>query len=581
MDRTLEELNQEFVQLERRLETLTRLRYLELGDAAGAEFGQLLLSGQIISQLAAGTAPLSVLSNTMVPNLNADLLDGNEASAFSIAGHTHAESAITFTDITTNDVSITKHGYVPKAPNDTSKFMRGDGAWAAPTATVADGSITLAKMADLVDQRIIGRAAGSPGVPQALTVSGAGGITVSLAGGALALSIADSALLPRKLYLNTSRLVGRTSAGGGDGEEIGVSGTGGITMSMAAYTLTATIADGALTLAKMADLTDDNLIGRAAGSAGAPQAIGVAEQRLVGRITGGHIDDLTVTQVKALIGDVTIAVPGLCPTAPNDAAKFFRGDAVWATLPVAAGAVPLQPTGNIIINDTGGAFDFTIESDTNANMFSLGGTLNTLGIGAAAVATDANGIGMFQVTAPASTHAASFHTQTAGYGLYSVNSVAEGTASGGNVAVQGGFTPSAADKRIGLFGFRAITTGTTSAQGASISAHSMAAWGSGDAGTYVRHNVTPVGSASAVEVFRVYSTGIQMAAGKNISTDTTTGLIIGTATNQKVSVFNATPAVQAAHIADPTGGAVVDTQCRAALVSLLTAIENFGPVAKV
>jgi hypothetical protein len=82
-------------------------------------------------------------------------------------------------------------------------------------------------------------------------------------------------------------------------------------------------------------------------------------------------------------------------------------------------------------------------------------------------------------------------------------------------------------------------------------------------------------------VFRVYSTGIQMAAGKNISTDTTTGLIIGTATNQKVSVFNATPAVQAAHIADPTGGAVVDTQCRAALVSLLTAIENFGPVAKV
>jgi hypothetical protein len=352
-------------------------------------------------------------------------------------------------------------------------------------------------------------------------------------------------------------------------------------MSMAAYTLTATIADGALTLAKMADLTDDNLIGRAAGSAGAPQAIGVAEQRLVGRITGGHIDDLTVTQVKALIGDVTIAVPGLCPTAPNDAAKFFRGDAVWATLPVAAGAVPLQPTGNIIINDTGGAFDFTIESDTNANMFSLGGTLNTLGIGAAAVATDANGIGMFQVTAPASTHAASFHTQTAGYGLYSVNSVAEGTASGGNVAVQGGFTPSAADKRIGLFGFRAITTGTTSAQGASISAHSMAAWGSGDAGTYVRHNVTPVGSASAVEVFRVYSTGIQMAAGKNISTDTTTGLIIGTATNQKVSVFNATPAVQAAHIADPTGGAVVDTQCRAALVSLLTAIENFGPVAKV
>lgn len=36
-------------------------------------------------------------------------------------------------DITTNNVSITKHGFAPKAPNDTSKFLRGDGTWAIPT----------------------------------------------------------------------------------------------------------------------------------------------------------------------------------------------------------------------------------------------------------------------------------------------------------------------------------------------------------------------------------------------------------------------------------------------------------------
>jgi predicted small secreted protein len=41
-------------------------------------------------------------------------------------------------DITTNNVSTTKHGFVPKAPNDTTKFLRGDGTWAT-----AGGGITI------------------------------------------------------------------------------------------------------------------------------------------------------------------------------------------------------------------------------------------------------------------------------------------------------------------------------------------------------------------------------------------------------------------------------------------------------
>lgn len=39
------------------------------------------------------------------------------------------ESKILLSDNTTLDVSITKHGLVPKAPNDTTKFLRGDGTW--------------------------------------------------------------------------------------------------------------------------------------------------------------------------------------------------------------------------------------------------------------------------------------------------------------------------------------------------------------------------------------------------------------------------------------------------------------------
>lgn len=56
-----------------------------------------------------------------------------------------AEDALALTDITTNDVTISKHGFTPKAPNDTTKFLRGDATWAAPSG----GNWTLsAKAAD-------------------------------------------------------------------------------------------------------------------------------------------------------------------------------------------------------------------------------------------------------------------------------------------------------------------------------------------------------------------------------------------------------------------------------------------------
>ena len=48
------------------------------------------------------------------------------------------DANLTTTDITTNDVSTAKHGFAPKAPNDTAKFLRGDGTWAVP----ASGGLT-------------------------------------------------------------------------------------------------------------------------------------------------------------------------------------------------------------------------------------------------------------------------------------------------------------------------------------------------------------------------------------------------------------------------------------------------------
>lgn len=47
------------------------------------------------------------------------------------------EEDLSISDNTTRDVSTTAHGFVPKAPNDTTKFLRGDGTWATTSSTAA------------------------------------------------------------------------------------------------------------------------------------------------------------------------------------------------------------------------------------------------------------------------------------------------------------------------------------------------------------------------------------------------------------------------------------------------------------
>jgi hypothetical protein len=83
----------------------------------------------------------------------------NNGSGVLSGGNSIAETEISFTNNTTNDVSITKHGYTPKAPNDTSMYLRGDGTWAVVSASdlnaihlTSSGEIsTLTEKTSLVD----------------------------------------------------------------------------------------------------------------------------------------------------------------------------------------------------------------------------------------------------------------------------------------------------------------------------------------------------------------------------------------------------------------------------------------------
>jgi hypothetical protein len=59
---------------------------------------------------------------------------GTTSFATTIAAGVVTEAMQVLADNTTQDVSTTKHGYVPKAPNDTTKFLRGDATWAVPSS---------------------------------------------------------------------------------------------------------------------------------------------------------------------------------------------------------------------------------------------------------------------------------------------------------------------------------------------------------------------------------------------------------------------------------------------------------------
>lgn len=59
------------------------------------------------------------------------------ATGTNTGDQTISDATISTTDITTNDASTAKHGFLKKLDNSTTNFMRGDGAWAAPTASVS------------------------------------------------------------------------------------------------------------------------------------------------------------------------------------------------------------------------------------------------------------------------------------------------------------------------------------------------------------------------------------------------------------------------------------------------------------
>jgi hypothetical protein len=87
-------------------------------------------------------------------------------------------------------------------------------------------------------------------------------------------------------------------------------------------------------------------------------------------------------------------------------------------------------------------------------------------------------------------------------------------------------------------------------------------------------NTVTIGNSSITDNYILGNFNITDA--KNFVLGTTTGTKFGTATTQKQAWWNATPVVQPAHIADPTGGVVVDAEARAAIASINALLATLG-----
>lgn len=124
------------------------------------------------------------------------------------------DSDVVFTDITTGNVSTTKHGYAPKAPNDAAKYLDGTGAYSVPAGT---GGSAVTVVGTPVANNLT-KFAGATSI-QAGDLTG--DVTTS---GAMGTTIANDAVSFAKMQnIATQVAIARNTAGTGDPESVTIS----------------------------------------------------------------------------------------------------------------------------------------------------------------------------------------------------------------------------------------------------------------------------------------------------------------------------------------------------------------------
>jgi hypothetical protein len=263
--------------------------------------GNTTTTKKFLTQIGTGSASAAPAWDTIV---NADIpaaLTGKTyngliltalINGFSLAGGTTQRTLTVTLDASvagtnTGDQYITLTGDVSAGPLTSGSFA----------ATIVNNSVTLAKMADMATASFLGRNTAGTGDPEVLSVA------------------------------TTKTMLGITGTNTGDQT---ITLTGDVTGS-GTGTFAATIANNAVTLAKMADMATASFLGRSTAGTGDPEVLSVATARsLLGLGVG---DSPTFTGVT---------VSGLSPSLPvfTNASKQLVSNAMTGTGSVAMSASP-------------------------------------------------------------------------------------------------------------------------------------------------------------------------------------------------------------------------------------------------
>lgn len=249
--------------------------------------------------------------------LDADLLDGNHASAFAAAVHTHAIGDVTGLQTALDGKAATVH-------------------------THAIGDVTGLQTA--LDGKVDENAAITPGTKTKITYDAKGLVTAGA--DATTADISDSL---NKRYVTDADLTKLSNTSGTNTGDQTITLTGDVT-GTGTGSFAATIANNAVTLAKIQDITTARIIGRVTAGSGDPE-------------------ELTGTQATTLLDTFTSSLKGLAPASGGGTSNFLRADGTWAAAGGGGGATNLWVAASQMIprtsNSTGIDSRELATNDTN------------------------------------------------------------------------------------------------------------------------------------------------------------------------------------------------------------------------
>lgn len=335
------------------------------GAASGTTFDGSV--ARTISYNTLGAVPTGALTTSGLTMATSRLLGRTTASTGAVEELT-AAAAKTFLSISSSDVSGL--GYFATGTDASNltgtlasaqlpAFTGGDVTSSAGSAvlTIGNGAVSLAKMANVATATVFYRKTAGTGSPEVQTLAtlktdldlsgtNTGDQTISLTGdvtgsgtGSFAATIANSAVsLAKMANVATATVFYRKTAGTGVPEvqtlatlkaDLDLSGTntGDQTISLTGDVTGSGTGSFAATIA-------NNSVTNA-------KLATVATATFKGRVAAstGNVEDLSGTQATTLLDEFTSALKGLAPASGGGTANFLRADGTWAAPPGGSGTV--------------------------------------------------------------------------------------------------------------------------------------------------------------------------------------------------------------------------------------------------